>query len=129
MRFILDTCVLIWYFGGSDQIIESIRDLLTDPTNDIYMSDVSVLEIVIKNSIGKLPLPKSPSHLLPVLVERHMIDSLPLTRNAIFRLETLPRIHRDPFDRLLIAQALEHNMTLISPDPLIAKYQVPLLWN
>lgn len=129
MRFLLDTCTLLWYFEGSTRIPEPLRDALTDPANEILASDVSVLEIVLKHSLGKIALPRPPSLLLPRLIERHLIEELPLTRQAIFRLESLPYHHRDPFDRLLIAQALEHGLQLATPDPLIRQYDVDTRWN
>jgi PIN domain nuclease of toxin-antitoxin system len=129
VRFLLDTCVAIWYFAGSDQIAESVRDLLTDPENEVYLSDVSILEVVIKYVTGKFALEAPPSKILPTLAEKHGIACLPLLQEAIFRLESLPLIHRDPFDRLLIAQSLEHGLTLVTPDPQIRQYKLETLWK
>lgn len=128
MRFLLDTCTLLWYFQGSDRIPETLRDRLTDPTNEVLASDVSVLEIVLTHSLGKISLPRPPSILLPRLLERHLIDELPLTRGAIFRPQSLPPLHKDPFDRLLIAQALEHGLQLATPNPLIRQYDLDTTW-
>ena len=129
MRLLLDTCTLLWYCNGSPQIRVTLRDALTDPANDLYASDVSLLEIEIKYQLGKLPLPHPPSRLFPLLLERHGIDPLNLQTAAIYGLEELPLLHRDPFDRLLIAQARAHQLTLVTPDPLIRQYDVPCLWN
>lgn len=129
MRFLLDTCVVIWYFSGSDSIPEKIRDLLTDPDNEVYISDVSILEVVIKYMAGKFPLSAPPSRILPTLADKHALASLPLLQEAIFQLETLPPLHRDPFDRLLIAQSLEYNLTLVTPDQQIWQYNVSTLWK
>ena len=128
MRYLLDTCVVIWYFEGSDQIPESVRDLLTDPENEVFVSDVSVLEVVIKYMTGKFHLDALPSRVLPTLVARHSLTFLPLLQEAVFALESLPLIHRDPFDRLLIAQSLEHGLTLVTPDPQIRQYEVSTMW-
>ena len=129
MRYLLDTCALIWFFEGSEQIAPSLQDTLTDPLNDILVSDVSVLEVVIKHQLGKLWLPLAPSRLIPSLVRKHGMEPLALDTAAIFQLERLPPLHRDPFDRLLIAQAQVHNLTLVTPDPLIRQYMVPCLWT
>jgi PIN domain nuclease of toxin-antitoxin system len=129
LSFLLDTCTLLWYFEGSAKIPETLRDALTDPANEVLASDVSVLEIVLKYSLGKLAFPRPPSVLLPELIERHLIEHLPLSRDAIFRLESLPSHHRDPFDRLLIAQALVHGLQIVTPDPLIRQYDVATLWH
>ena len=129
MRFLLDTCAVIWYFEGSEKIPPRARDLLTDPENALYMSDVSILEVVIKHMLGKFRLSAPPSKLLPALAEKHSLDCLPLRREAMFRLESLPPLHRDPFDRLLIAQSVEHALTLVTPDPLIRQYELATLWE
>jgi PIN domain nuclease of toxin-antitoxin system len=130
MRFLLDTCTAIWVFEGHAKIGDQLRDQLTDPTHEVYLSDVSILEIVIKHQLGKLPLPSAPSTLIVPLARRHAMDLLPLTTEAVFGLEGLADHHRDPFDRLLISQALTHGLTLVTPDPLIHRYeQVSLLWN
>ena len=129
MRFLLDTCVVIWYFAGSDKIPEKIQDQLTDPDNEVYFSDVSILEVVIKYMAGKFPLSAPPSKILPALADKHALASLPLLQEAIFQLESLPPLHRDPFDRLLIAQSLEYNLTLVTPDQQIRQYSVSTLWK
>jgi PIN domain nuclease of toxin-antitoxin system len=128
LRLLLDTCVLIWYFDGSGAISAAMRDELTDPAHELFMSDVSALELVIKCSLGKLKLPAAPSRLLPALARKHLISPLPLTREAIFGLESLPWLHRDPFDRLLVAQALAHHLTLVTPDQQVRQYAVSTQW-
>ena len=129
MRYLLDTCALIWFFEGSAQIAPSLRDVLTDPLNDLLVSDVSVLEVVIKYQLGKLRMPQVPSRFMPLLIRKHGLEPLALDTSAIFQLERLPPLHRDPFDRLLIAQAQVHDLTLVTPDPLIQQYAVPHLWS
>ena len=127
--FLLDTCVALWYFDGSPRLPQAVLGTLRDPSHDVYFSDVSVLEIVIKHRLGKLPLPQPPSRLLPPLARKHVLESLPLGAAAIFRLEALPDLHRDPFDRILIGQALAHHLTLVTPDPLIHQYRVATFWT
>jgi len=128
MKLLLDTCALIWFFEGSSRIGEALKERLVEPAHDLRMSHVSVLEIVIKHQLGKFPLTGAPSKLLPVLARKHRLDTLPLSLEAIFEVESLPLLHRDPFDRLLIAQARSENYTLVTPDPLIQQYQVSVLW-
>ena len=129
MTFLVDTCVAIWFFEGSDAIPKKTLGRLVDSGNDVLLSDVSILEIIIKHSIGKFPLPQPPSALLPALARKHRFDILPLSTEDIFRLENLPLLHRDPFDRLLIAQALANGLTLVSPDPLVRQYKVRSFWG
>jgi PIN domain nuclease of toxin-antitoxin system len=127
--YLLDTCVVIWFFEGSERIPDSLRATLLDPRHDLYLSDVSILEVVIKYRLGKLPLPKPPSEIMLPLARKHLMDPLPLTAPAMFRLETLPDLHRDPFDRLLVCQALEHRLELVTPDPLVRQYEVSSIWE
>lgn len=129
MRYLLDTCTAIWFFEGSDRIPRELQLELTDPRHELLLSDVSLLEIVIKYQMGKLPLPSPPSRLILPLAKKHLMDILPLSSAAILRMERLPLHHRDPFDRLLVAQALTHRATLVSPDPLLRRYQVALRWE
>jgi len=129
VRFLLDTCTALWYFEGSDRIDPKLRDILTDLQNELFLSDVSILEIVIKYQLGKLSFKKPPSQILLPLAEKHLMDILPLTSEAVFSMEKLPLLHRDPFDRLLIAQAQTHDLILITPDPLFQRYDVNIRWS
>jgi PIN domain nuclease of toxin-antitoxin system len=125
---LLDTCALIWFFAGSGRINDRLQELLTDPTNEVKMSDISVLELVIKYQLGKLDWQQSPSRLLPVLARKHRLTTAPLTQEAIYYLEQLPLLHRDPFDRLLVAQAVTSGCALVTCDPLICQYPVQTIW-
>lgn len=126
--YLLDTCALVWYFTGSREIPARLVQTLSDTRNRVCVSDVSTLELVIKHSLGKLSLPQPPSVWLPVLTRKHLLAVLPLEAAAIYRLEQLPWLHRDPFDRLLVAQALTHDLTLVTPDPLMQQYPVTWTW-
>ena len=127
--FLLDTCVALWYFAGDSRIPARLCTLSRNPRNRLYFSDVSLLEIVIKHQLGKLPLPDSPSKIISKWVEAHGMEILPVSSATILQLEELPSIHRDPFDRLLICQTLVHELALVTPDPLIQRYTVPMLWD
>ena len=127
-RYLLDTCVAIWYFEGSPEIPKGLLGELRDFSNDVLLSDISVLEIVIKYGLGKLPLPSPPSRVILPLAAKHGFELLPLCTEAVFGLEDLPHLHRDPFDRLLISEARLHGLTLITPDPLIRQYDVNVCW-
>ena len=128
MRYLLDTCTALWYFQGSERIRASLREELQDLSNDLLISDISILEIELKYESGKLPLPIAPSEMIPSLVEKHGFDSIPLSPGVIFELENLPRHHKDPFDRLLVATARVHSLTIVTPDEAVAKYDVSLKW-
>jgi PIN domain nuclease of toxin-antitoxin system len=128
MRYLLDTCTAIWFFEGSETIRGDVLEKLRNHANELLLSDVSILEIVVKHQLGKFPLSKPPSKILLPLARKHAMSILPLTTDAVFELEKLPLLHRDPFDRLLIAQARIHGLTLVTPDALIRQYQVETLW-
>jgi PIN domain nuclease of toxin-antitoxin system len=125
---LLDTCTFLWLITDDIALSASARDVFLDPANDVYMSAVSVWEIAVKHSLGKLPLPASPVRFIPTQRERHGITSLPLEEQAVLYLSKLPLFHRDPFDRILVCQAIQHELTLLTPDPLITQYAVRTAW-
>ena len=128
MRLLLDTHAALWMFAGSPEIGQDLQAVLTDPAHDLYFSDASAWEIVIKHQIGRLPLPEAPGRWVPRMVRQHRLSPLPIDRSAIFRWGALPRIHRDPFDRMLVAQALCEDLQLVSRDPEVARYPVKTFW-
>jgi PIN domain nuclease of toxin-antitoxin system len=96
-------------------------------TNEIYLSVASIWKAVIKHKLGKLPLPAPPAEYLPQQRNAHGIATLPIAEGAIIHLAGLPALHRDPFDRLLIAQALQHGLTIVTVDAEVLAYRVPQL--
>lgn len=128
MRILLDTCTFLWLITDDMALSPSARNAFVAPDNEVYLSAVSVWEITVKHSLGKLPLPASPEHFIPNQRERHGITSLPLEEPAILYLSKLPLLHRDPFDRMLVCQAIQHELTLLTPDPLITQYPVRTDW-
>ena len=100
---------------------------ILDPANTIYLSVVSVWEAIIKFQLGKLPLPAPPAIYLPEQRSRHQIATLPVEEATLPHLAALPTLHRDPFDRLLLAQALYHDLTLVTVDDVMKAYPVKLL--
>src|SRR3954451_12393197 len=122
MRLLLDTHVFLWYISADPQLPAAFRDAIRDPANAVYLSVASVWEAVIKYALGKLPLPSPPAEYLPLQREAHQIASLPIDEGAFVHLAGLPSLHRDPFDRILIAQALQHSMTLVTVDDAVRAY-------
>lgn len=98
-----------------------------EPTNDVYLSVVSLWESIIKFQLGKLPLPSPPENYLPEQRERHLISSLPLHEASVGYLAQLPDLHRDPFDRMLVCQAIQRNLTFVTVDSKIQAYPVKVL--
>ena len=125
MRLLLDTNVFLWLITGDSRLTESMQADVLDPRNEVYLSAVSVWEASVKYQIGRLPLPEPPWDYLPVQRERHQIDSLQLDEACISRLSELPPLHRDPFDRMLVCQALERRLTLFTVDDTLRAYPVP----
>jgi PIN domain nuclease of toxin-antitoxin system len=127
MKLLLDTHVFLWYITGDQQLPVSWRQAVQDPANDVFLSVASVWEAVIKYALGKLPLPEPPAVFLPRQREAHQLTSLPVDEGALIPLSNLPPIHRDPFDRILIAQTLQHGLTLVTADEAIRGYAVVCL--
>jgi PIN domain nuclease of toxin-antitoxin system len=127
MKLLLDTHVFLWYISADPHLPAAFTEATRDPANEVYLSVVSVWEAVIKHSLGKLPMQRPPAEYLPAQREAHQIASLTLEEAALAHLSTLPPLHRDPFDRLLIAQALQHGLTLVTVDDAVKAYPVPTL--
>ena len=101
---------------------------LDDAASELFVSDVSLWEITLKHSAGKLPLPDAPRSWIPQKLAHHQLLSLPLTHEAVFRSGELPRVHVDPFDRILAAQAIESSLTLLSPDVPLSLLGAARVW-
>jgi PIN domain nuclease of toxin-antitoxin system len=129
VKFLLDTATFWWIASGSDRLAPKAAEAFADPGNDVALSPVSLWELLVKHQIGKLPTPVSIVDLLAKFRNERLIRSLPVTESAVMRLAALPLHHRDPFDRLLICQALDEGMTLLTPDEQIRAYPVPTLWQ
>lgn len=128
MKILLDTCTFLWVITDDAALSASARSAFIDPRNDVYLSAVSVWEIMVKHSLGKLPFPNPLERFIPAQRDRHGIAPLPLEEQAVLYLLKLPMFHRDPFDRILICQAIQHELTLLTPDPSITQYAVRVLW-
>lgn len=126
MRLLLDTHVFLWHLNGSKTLPADLRAAIQDPANAVFLSPVSIWEALVKYRLGKLPLPASPHIYLPEQRRRHRIETLPLDEPSVARLAGLPDLHRDPFDRMLVCQALEHGLTLATVDPAVRAYPVPV---
>lgn len=127
MNLLLDTHIFLWYISGDAKLSADMIDAIRNPANGIYLSTVSLWEAIVKHRIGKLSLPQPPEIYLPEQRERHQISSLPLDEASVSQLGRLPSLHRDPFDRMLVCQAIEHSLTLATVDNLIRAYPVPTI--
>ncbi len=127
MRYLLDTHTLIWFLENDPRLSSKSKELIEDNYNDIFVSVVSLWEINIKISIGRLSLTKSLSDIIREL-ERLYIEILPLRNEHIVGIGKLPFHHRDPFDRMLISQSLSEILPLISKDENIQLYNADVIW-
>ncbi len=128
VRLLLDTCCFLWLALEPGKISKAASEAFDDPANERLLSDASILEIVIKHSKGKLPLPGEPRAWLPNRLAFFQIQVLPISHGSIFRSGELLRVHNDPFDRLLAAQAIEEGMTLLSPDEPLSLLGASRIW-
>ena len=128
MRLLLDTSTFLWFLVGDRQLSEAAAEAIRSAENDVWLSVVSFWEILVKQQLGRLPLPKPASSYIPRQRKLHGIASLRLHERAVRHLPKLPSIHRDPFDRLLVCQCLEHNLLLVTSDRAVQAYPVKTLW-
>jgi PIN domain nuclease of toxin-antitoxin system len=124
MKFLLDTHILIWGLQENERLSHQIKELIDNEDNEIYISAASIWEIAIKSSLNKLNL--SADEIVAALQDSDYLQ-LPITFGHTAKTAHLPHHHNDPFDRILIAQALVENLTLVTHDEKIKKYDVSLL--
>jgi PIN domain nuclease of toxin-antitoxin system len=122
VRLLLDTHIFLWFLTADGRLPAPWLPTLRDPGNETYVSVVSLWEATVKWQLGKLPLPAAPDVYLPHQRTIHQFASLALDEGSVARLGSLPAMHRDPFDRMLICQAIHHGLTLVSMDGAIAAY-------
>lgn len=128
MNLLLDTCVFLWASGERARLSDIARDAILAAENRLLLSTVSVWEISIKFARGTLILPQPPSILIPLAREQFDVGSLQLDEPSAMLASTLPHLHRDPFDRMIVCQALHHGLTILTPDRLIQQYGVSCVW-
>jgi PIN domain nuclease of toxin-antitoxin system len=128
VTLLLDACTFLWLAGGGKGLSPRASAAIQDPSNQAVLSSVSVWEIVTKYRSGRLTLPESPDTLIPTERALRGIDELRFDEESALHGLRLPPLHRDPFDRMLVSQALSGGLTIVTPDPLIAQYPVRVLW-
>lgn len=126
--YLLDTCTFIWLCSAAERLSETAKTAIDDPAAVLVLSDVSALEIALKWKAGKLVLPDPPRRWIEAQTEVWALEALPLDREAVYRSAELPEHHRDPFDRLLVAAAINRNATILTPDEAIGQYPVSCRW-
>lgn len=126
--YLLDTCSLIWLCAEPEQLSDVAKDIINTPANKLFISDVSALELTLKWQVGKIELPDPPRLWIENQIETWFLSTLPISREDVYRAGELPDHHRDPFDRLLIATALNSKATILTPDKAIHQYPISYRW-
>ncbi len=127
MSYLLDTHLWLWMVGDPERLDDASLAVVSDASSSLFLSAASTWEISIKVGLGKLTLPRSPADYVPHALERSRVRPLAVTLAHSLQVAELPRHHRDPFDRLLVAQAQVEELTLITADRALAAYDVPVL--
>ena len=128
MKYLLDTVVWLWSVGETERIGRDGLDVLANGRSEVYLSAASVWEIAIKAKLGKYKLPEAPgSYVRSRMAAQHILP-LPITHNHTLAVYDLSLHHQDPFDRLLIAQALAEDMVILTSDRIFGRYPAQLLW-
>jgi len=128
MMFLLDTHTLLWWIADSPELSSKARELMRNPENELYLSAASGWEIAIKVRLGMLHLPDRPDRFIPDQLARNAIETLPVQMSHALHVGRLPSIHRDPFDRVIVAQSMLEKMPVVTRDPNIGKYKVKVVW-
>ncbi|HVL66745.1 MAG TPA: type II toxin-antitoxin system VapC family toxin [Vicinamibacterales bacterium] len=129
MKLLLDTCTFLWAVGDPDRLPPRVRDLLLAGENEVYVSAVSAWEIAIKAAAGRLDLRGStPDRFVPGHRDAAGFAALPIDEESALHGFRLPALHRDPFDRMLVSQAIVHGLTILTPDPLVVQYPARTTW-
>ena len=128
MRVLLDTHALLWWLFDDPRLSETARQVVADSENEIFVSSASGWEIATKHRIGKLPEAEEAATMLPDLLRRARFRELPITLEHAVTAGSLPGPHRDPFDRMLIAQSLAENLSILTNDPVFNDFEADVIW-
>ena len=128
MRILVDTQCFLWSYLDPSRLSDVASEILSAGQDELFFSAASSWEIAIKAGIGKLRLPEPPEEYVPPRIVRAGMTALDVTHTHALRVHGLPALHKDPFDRLLVAQAEAEGLTVLTADPQLGKYSVPVLW-
>jgi PIN domain nuclease of toxin-antitoxin system len=128
MKILLDTHTFLWWITDDQKLSGRAREIISDGSNELFLSAATGWEIAIKVQIGRLKLPEEPIRFILEQMRINAIQSLPIQMNHALHVSTLPQHHRDPFDRLLIVQAQLEGLPVLSSDHQLANYQVEVIW-
>lgn len=128
MRALLDTHAFLWWITNDPRLSRKVHEIISDSENELFLSVASGWEMAIKVGLGRLQLPPKLEHFILEQMALNAIESLPVQMSHALHVYKLPAHHRDPFDRMLIAQAQLENLPILTVDPQIARYSVKVIW-
>lgn len=128
MAVLVDTQVFLWMHAEPHRLSDSARAMVVDPAREVLFSAVSSWEIAIKHTLGRLDLPERPAVYVPSRIASAGLTAIAIEHSHTLRAGSLPLIHNDPFDRLLIAQARELGVELMTSDTVFSRYEVDVVW-
>jgi len=128
VKLLLDTCTFLWLITDARELSALARERFANPANEVFLSAASAWEIGIKWRRGRLPLPQPATAFVADQREAHGIAPLAIDEESALHITRLPDLHRDPFDRMLVSQAIVHGLVLLTPDPLITQYPARTSW-
>jgi len=128
VKVILDTCAFLWLVTDDPKLSELAKEIFLDSGNELFLSAVTGFEISVKYSLGKLHLTEPPKEFISNRIQANTLTELPISLNHTYASHNLPPHHKDPFDRLLVAQAMASQLPLLSPDVQLSAYDITRLW-
>ena len=128
MKILLDTHTFLWWVADDPQISTNAKDIISNPDNEVYFSVVSAWEIIIKVGTGKLSLSEPPETYILSRIASNQFEILPVQMSHILKIHSLPTFNKEPIDRLLIAQSLVEDLSLITVDRAIGQYPIKTIW-
>lgn len=126
---LLDTCTLLWLAARQEELSTSAREIIRQHSDRLFVASISAFEIGLKSARGALTLPVPPAQWFPKILTHHGISEIPLSSAEALHAAALPRLHNDPFDRIILATAAVHGARIVTPDHLISMYpEVETVW-
>lgn len=129
MRALLDTHVFLWWITADSRLPSQVREIIADGNNELFFSAASCWEIAIKTQLGRISLPGRPDVFISDQMTINAIQGLPIQASHALHVFNLPHLHRDPFDRIIVAQSQLEGLPVITSDTLIAEYKVEIIWS
>jgi PIN domain nuclease of toxin-antitoxin system len=128
MRYLLDTHAFLWMAADPDRLSKKILNIMQKQVNELFLSAAGGWEVALLHMLGRIELPDTPRRFIPEAMNQFNIEPLPITFPTAISAATLPLIHRDPFDRIIIAEAKKENMCIMTKDAMFSRYGVETIW-